>query len=213
MQQIILLVVGVITAYLLGSISNSILIGRTFFGIDVRKHGSGNAGATNMIRVLGTGPGIIVMLLDVLKAWVAVQLAHFFDSDLLTENQLIIYQIVVGGAVVIGHVFPVFYKFRGGKGVACVVGVIIALYPSVFPAALCCFLVIFLLTHYVSLASITTAIIFPFLTLFIYHENTPALIILSIAIAVFIPYTHKKNIHRLINGEELKLSFHNKNKK
>jgi acyl phosphate:glycerol-3-phosphate acyltransferase len=152
-------------------------------------------------------------LLDVFKAWITVQIAHLFDSNMLSDNQLVVYQIIVGVAVVVGHVFPVYYKFKGGKGVACIVGVVIALYPAVFPLALGCFLIVFLLTHYVSLASITTAVLFPVFALVIYHEETPALIVLALAIAVFIPYTHKKNIHRLFKGEELKLSFRKKNKK
>jgi acyl phosphate:glycerol-3-phosphate acyltransferase len=213
MQQYSLLILGVVAAYLIGSISNSILIGRTFFGIDVREHGSGNAGATNTLRVLGTGPGVIVMLLDVFKAWIAVEIAHLFDSDMLSDNQLVVYQIFVGIAAVVGHVFPVYYNFKGGKGVACIVGVVVALYPAVFPLALGCFLLVFLLTHYVSLASITTAVLFPVFALVIYHEDAPALVILAIAIAVFIPYTHKKNIHRLFRGEELKISFKKKSKK
>ena len=203
----LLLISGGIIAYLLGSTSFSVWIGKIFYGVDVREKGSGNAGATNTIRVLGLKTGILVLLLDTLKAWIPVHFAYFFAGDVLTGFQLVNYCIALGALAVLGHVFPLYTGFRGGKGVASLVGVVIALYPYAFLVILACFLIIFFVTHYVSLSSITSALVFPFLVIFLFHEKSPSLIILSIFIAVFIPITHKKNIRRLMNGEELKMNF------
>jgi glycerol-3-phosphate acyltransferase PlsY len=204
------LILGGIVAYLMGSISFSVWIGRIFYGVDVREKGSGNAGATNTIRVLGIKAGIIVLLLDAFKAWGPVQLAPIFAHGYLDEQALVNYKIILGALAVIGHVFPLYTGFRGGKGVASLVGVVIALFPYAFLLILLWFLIVFLITRYVSLASITASILFPFIVVFIFHESSPSLIILSIFIAVFVPLTHKKNIRRLIKGEELKMSFKRK---
>jgi acyl phosphate:glycerol-3-phosphate acyltransferase len=201
------LVFGGMVAYLLGSISFSVWIGRIFYGVDVREQGSGNAGATNTIRVLGIKAGIIVLLLDAAKAWAPVQLAPVFANGFLEANPLVNYRIFLGALAVLGHVFPLYTGFRGGKGVASLVGVIIALFPYAFLVILGWFLIVFLITRYVSLASVTSAILFPFLVIFIFHESSPSLILLSVFIAVFVPFTHKKNIRRLLKGEELKMSF------
>ncbi|NVO18245.1 MAG: glycerol-3-phosphate 1-O-acyltransferase PlsY [Bacteroidetes bacterium] len=203
----ILLITGGIVAYLLGSISFSVWIGRIFHGIDVREKGSGNAGATNTIRVLGLRTGIIVLLLDTFKAWFSVQLAPLFAHGSLEVFQLINYSIALGALAVLGHVFPLYTGFRGGKGVASLVGVVIALYPYAFLAVLLWFIFVFVLTRYVSLSSITSAVLFPFLVILIFHEKSLSLVILSVFIAVFIPVTHRKNIKRLLKGEELKMSF------
>ena len=117
-------------AYLLGSIPSSVWVGKWFYGLDVRNEGSGNAGATNTIRVLGLKAGIPVLLFDVFKAWLAVSLANWFTYDGFSQNQEVIYRILLGASAVIGHVYPVFAGFRGGKGVASLVGVVIALYPA-----------------------------------------------------------------------------------
>lgn len=208
MDKYLLLIAGGILAYLMGSFSSAVWIGKWFYNTDVREHGSGNAGATNTIRVLGTKAGIIVMVLDIVKAWGAVMLAHLFANDTWTEAQLVDYKIVVGSLAVLGHVFPVFTGFKGGKGVASLVGVIIALYsPYIFLLVLAWFLTVFILTRYVSLASVTASIFFAVLAIFIFHEQNTYLIILAALIAVFVPITHHKNIKRLLKGEENKLSF------
>jgi len=196
--DLIYLITGCIVAYLLGSISTSVWIGRAFFGIDVRKQGSGNAGATNTIRVLGWKAGVIVLLIDVLKAWVAVQLAPVFASSSLTGEPLVNYRILLGALAVIGHVFPLYTGFKGGKGVASLVGMVIAMFPYAFLTILVWFVVVFLLYRYVSLASITSSILFPFLVVFVFHEQSVSLIILSVFIAIFVPLTHRKNIKRLL---------------
>lgn len=211
MNEDLLLIAGAILAYLMGSFSSAVWIGKWFYNTDVRTQGSGNAGATNTIRVLGTKAGIIVMVLDVVKAWGAVTLAHVFAGDSLSEAKLIDYQIALGALAVLGHVFPLFTGFKGGKGVASLVGVIIALYsPYIFLFVLLWFALVFILTRYVSLASITASILFAILAILVFHEQNTYLIILAVLIAVFIPLTHRKNIKRLLKGEESKLTFRKK---
>lgn len=213
MNEYLLLIAGGVVAYLMGSFSSAVWIGKWFYNTDVREHGSGNAGATNTIRVLGTRAGVIVMAIDIVKAWGAVMLAHLFAINTWTEAQLVDYKIVVGSLAVLGHVFPVFTGFKGGKGVASLVGVIIALFsPYIFLLVLAWFLTVFILTRYVSLASVTASIFFAVLAIFIFHEQNTYLIILAALIAVFVPLTHHKNIKRLLKGEENKLSFAKKQK-
>ena len=208
----LLLIAGGVVAYLMGSFSSAVWIGKWFYNTDVRTQGSGNAGATNTIRVLGTKAGIIVMVLDIAKSWGAVTLAHVFAGDRLDESQLIDYQIILGALAVLGHVFPVFTGFKGGKGVASLVGVVIALYsPYIFLLVLGWFALVFIITRYVSLASITASILFSILAIFVFHEQNTYLIILAALIAIFIPLTHHKNIKRLLKGEESKLTFKKKN--
>jgi glycerol-3-phosphate acyltransferase PlsY len=192
-------------AYLLGSIPTAVWIGRKFHNIDVRQHGSGNAGATNVIRVLGWKTGIPVMIIDVGKSWLATMLPVFFNlaepgSALLTNLQ-----IFTGVIAITGHIFPVFAGFRGGKGVACVFGAVLALQPLL---TLCCFgvfLLVLSVTGIVSVSSMSAGIAFPLL-LFVFFE-TPSLVfkVFSILIAVALIITHRKNITRLLKGEESKL--------
>lgn len=203
---------GAIIAYLIGSFSASVWVGRAFYSVDVRNEGSHNAGATNTIRVLGLKAGIIVLLLDALKGWGAVVLATLFASGIYSGNQLVHYQIILGVLAVIGHVFPVFTGFRGGKGVATLVGVVIALFPQTFWVILAWFILVFALSGFVSLASITSALLFPLISIFLFHEKSLALIVLSILIAVFIQVTHHKNIRRLLKGEEKKLKLWKKSR-
>lgn len=211
MNQYLLLITGGVVAYLMGSFSSAVWIGKWFYNTDVRTQGSGNAGATNTLRVLGTKAGIIVMVLDIAKAWGAVTLAHVFAGDTLTYSQLIDYKIILGASAVLGHVFPVFTGFKGGKGVASLVGVILALYtPYIFLIVLGWFVLVVAVTRYVSLASVTGSILFAVLAIFAFHEQNVYLIVLAALIAIFIPVTHHKNITRLLKGEESKLSFRKK---
>jgi len=213
MSEYLWLIAGGIVAYLMGSFSSAVWIGKWFYNTDVRTQGSGNAGATNTFRVLGARAAIIVMVIDIVKAWGAVMLASLFWSEGQTAIQLLSYQIIVGALAVIGHVFPVFTGFKGGKGVASLVGVIIALYsPWIFLIVLLWFALVLAVTRYVSLASITGSVLFMVLAIFVFHEQNTFLIILAAAIAIFIPLTHYKNIQRLLKGEENKLSFKKKSK-
>lgn len=209
-MNILILSFGAILAYLLGSVPSSVWIGKWFYGIDVREQGSGNAGATNTIRVLGLKAGLPVLLIDAFKAWLAVSLAGWMAGEILIPGDLILYRIAIGAIAVLGHVFPIFAGFRGGKGVASLVGVVIALFPESFFLVLIWFAIIFGITRYVSLASVASALIFPLIVIFIFKEQSAPLIVLSILIAVFIPVTHRRNIGRLIRGTENKLEFKKK---
>ena len=216
-MEILLLVTGIVIAYLLGSIPSSVWIGRVFFKTDVREHGSGNAGATNAMRTLGWKAGIVVLGFDVLKGALAVLLSDFFTPDCFTETHIIHYNVICATMAVIGHVYPVFAGFKGGKGVATLTGILVALLPWQTGAAFVVFLIVMLISRYVSLSSIITAISYPFIVAFLpeifpslcseLSEMCPELseMIFSIAIAVFIPITHLKNIKRLLKGEEKKL--------
>jgi glycerol-3-phosphate acyltransferase PlsY len=192
-------------AYLLGSIPTAVWVGKRFFGLDVREHGSKNAGATNTFRVLGKKPGIIVLSVDVLKGLIAVLLPQIILGNDLTYNEIINIKIVGAVMVIVGHVFPLFAGFKGGKGVATSLGVIFALHP---PAAFIClgiFLTVFLISHFVSLGAIITAISFPLLIILVFKETSLPLMIFSIVIGVAVVITHKKNIKRLIDGCENKM--------
>jgi len=189
-------------SYLLGSIPTSVWIGKAFYGIDVREHGSGNAGATNTFRTLGKTAGIPVLIFDSMKGWVAVMMPVWFlsagDSPVLFEN----FRVLCGTAAVIGHVFPVFAGFRGGKGVATLLGVAAGMQPV---AALICiglFLLVLLLTHYVSLGSILASLFYGIFLLAIDKVHHDATIIFAIMIPVLVIITHSKNIRRLLDGNE-----------
>ena len=192
-------------AYLLGSIPTAVWVGKRFFGLDVREHGSKNAGATNTFRVLGKKPGIIVLLVDVLKGLLAVLLPQLLLPSEIHYNELVNIKITAAIFVILGHVFPLFARFKGGKGVATSLGVIFALHP---PAAFIClgiFLFVFLISHFVSLGAIITAVCFPILIILVFKETSFSLIVFAIVIGVAVVVTHKKNIKRLIDGCENKM--------
>jgi acyl phosphate:glycerol-3-phosphate acyltransferase len=202
--MVIYFVVLILLAYLVGSIPTAVWVGKTFFRIDVRNHGSGNAGATNTIRVLGWKAGLPVFLFDVFKGWLAVMLAEFLLHDQLNPEQMVFLKIALAATVVMGHVFPMFAGFRGGKGVATLLGVGVALYPLTVWVILGVFILVLLATGYVSLGSISGALVLPFIDIYIFHQENVWLIGLSILVAIFIPITHRKNIKRLLKGEESK---------
>ena len=201
-------IVILLIAYLLGSIPSAIWVGKRFYNIDVREYGSGNAGATNTFRVLGKKAGIPVLIMDIIKGFVAVnfvRLQDFYTVDDLGYTNL---QLMLGILAVVGHIFPVFAGFRGGKGIATLLGIIIAVHPVGAGVAIALFLVILLLTKYVSLGSMLGAVSFP-LTVILGHDAVdgrlaPALIIFSILIAILVLLTHQKNIARLLRNEESK---------
>jgi glycerol-3-phosphate acyltransferase PlsY len=191
-------------AYLLGSIPTAVWVGKRFYNLDVREHGSKNAGATNTFRVLGKKPGIAVLAIDVIKGLLAVLLPQFVLTN-FSHDALINVKIVTAILVILGHVFPVFAGFRGGKGVATSLGVIFALHP---PAAFIClgiFFLVFVISHYVSLGAMVTAVCFPLLIIFLFKETSNSLIIFSIVIGAAVVATHKKNIKRLLDGCENKM--------
>ncbi|MCX6283284.1 MAG: glycerol-3-phosphate 1-O-acyltransferase PlsY, partial [Bacteroidetes bacterium] len=172
----ILILVQVVIAYLLGSIPSAVWIGKAVYGIDVRQHGSGNAGATNVIRVLGYKAGVPVMLFDVFKGWLAVFLTSLFPDQGLTPDQLVYIEIGAAVAAALGHVFPVFAGFRGGKGVGTMAGVGIALFPFALLIVLGIFISILAITRYVSLSSCIAASAFPFIVVFVTCEHHPGLV-------------------------------------
>jgi len=209
-MEILLLILGVIQAYLIGSIPTAVWISKRFYGIDVRTQGSGNAGATNTIRVLGVKAGVPVLLFDVFKGWLAVHFSDYFVPGDFSVYQLAYYNIIASAAAVSGHVFPVFAGFKGGKGIATLLGVGIALYPAASLTVFVIFVLVFVITRYVSLASITGSVSFPFLVLFIFKPESIPLILLAIAVGIFVPITHRKNIKRLLDCTESRFSFKKK---
>ena len=152
----------IIIAYLLGSIPSAVWIGKKYYGIDIREHGSKNAGTTNMLRVLGRRAALPVFLLDFLKGFVAVTLTEILKYDAyINDMWLINIKIIAVFAAVLGHIFPIFAGFRGGKGVATLVGAITGIYPPVVLLCFAVWVVILMMTHYVSLASIVAGCCFP----------------------------------------------------
>ncbi|MCX6243961.1 MAG: glycerol-3-phosphate 1-O-acyltransferase PlsY [Bacteroidetes bacterium] len=202
----------IIIAYLIGSVPSAVWIGKIFYHTDVRQHGSGNAGATNVIRVLGYKAGIPVLLFDVFKGWAAVQVVFLFPHAGLTEDYITYIRIGMAFAAVLGHVFPIFAGFKGGKGVGTLAGAAIALYPIALLVVLGLFILTIAITRYVSLSSVLCGICFPFIVIFATRQYHPGLVILAIVVAIFIPLTHIKNIRRLLKGEENKFDFRRKKK-
>ncbi len=194
-------------AYLLGSIPTAVWVGKIFFKIDVREHGSGNAGATNVMRVLGVKTGVPVLLVDMLKGWFAVYLVHF-QKVIETGNETwMIISILLGIFAVIGHIFPIFAGFRGGKGVATIAGVCISLHPLATVSALGVFIIVLLIWKYVSLGSIVAGISFPVWVILVFQSDYISLWIFSGIAAALLGATHHANIKRLLKGEENVASF------
>ncbi|MFT6441383.1 MAG: glycerol-3-phosphate acyltransferase PlsY [Salibacteraceae bacterium] len=208
MEQVQLFeILGLLIAYLLGSIPTAVWVGRIFYGKDVREFGSGNAGATNTFRVLGKKAGIPVLLFDILKGSIAVYLACYFVDYQEGTSDFVNYQLVLGIGVLIGHIFPVYVGFRGGKGIATLLGIMIAIHPQAAFSCIGIFLAVFLLTKYVSLGSMISAICFPLLIILVFKSEIPSLVIFSIFIAIMVLITHQKNIERLLRKNESKANI------
>jgi glycerol-3-phosphate acyltransferase PlsY len=206
-------VIAVVLAYLLGSLPSAVWIGKAFHNIDVREHGSGNAGTTNTIRVLGWVTGIPVLLIDIAKGWLAAMLPVFLHLTAPATALMTNLQLLTGIIAIIGHIFPVFAGFRGGKGVATVFGVFLALQFLLTLCSIGVFLIVLFITGIVSVSSMIAGISFPvFLFLFF---DTPSILfkIFSILAGIALLVTHRKNIGRLIRGEEAKLIKFKKKKK
>jgi glycerol-3-phosphate acyltransferase PlsY len=195
----------IILAYLIGSIPTALIISKKFFGIDIRDFGSGNMGATNAFRVLGPKYGTLIMVLDILKGMIAVGLFYFLPYYLTNELERTNFMMGLGLSAVVGHIFPVFANFKGGKGVATLLGMLIAVQPVV---ALCCigvFLVVLFLTRYVSLSSILGAIMLPVCVLWIWNEHELSYRAFALLVAFLVIITHQKNISRLLKGAESRI--------
>jgi glycerol-3-phosphate acyltransferase PlsY len=197
----------VILAYLIGSIPSAVWVSQRFFNIDIRDYGSGNAGATNVYRTLGSKWGTIVMLLDMLKGMIAVKLAlllpEYADLDTAFQNL----QIILGMSAVLGHVFPIWADFKGGKGVATLFGMVLGISPLTALSCIGVFALVLYLTRFVSLSSILASIAFPVFILVIFDVDDQFYRVFAIAVALLVILTHQKNIGRLIRGEESKVSI------
>ncbi|MFL5752519.1 MAG: glycerol-3-phosphate 1-O-acyltransferase PlsY [Bacteroidia bacterium] len=196
----------ILVAYLVGSFPTAVWIGKLFYNVDVREFGSGNAGATNTFRVLGKKAGVPVLVLDVLKGFLAVMLAYFSRFTQGTEP-FVNFQLVLGVASLLGHIFPVFAGFRGGKGVATLLGVVLAVQPEAAAYAMIVFIVVLLVFRYVSLASMTAGLIYPILVIGIFKTEFISLLTFSILVSVMLIITHKRNIDRLLKKQEAKVKL------
>jgi glycerol-3-phosphate acyltransferase PlsY len=199
-----------IGAYILGSIPTAVWLGKSKYGIDVREHGSKNAGATNTFRVLGKPAGTVVLLIDVAKGALAVLLPFILGYAPWGSDQLIHLQLLCGILAVLGHVFPLFANFKGGKGVATSLGVIVGVHPPAASICLGIFLIVFLVSNYVSLGAMIAAFSFPWLVHFLFNNDNLYLMIFSIVLSVAVIGTHHKNIKRIAKGEENKMNLFKK---
>jgi glycerol-3-phosphate acyltransferase PlsY len=197
--------IALLFAYLIGSVPSAVWIGKALYGIDVREYGSGNAGATNTFRVLGKRAGIPVLLMDISKGYLALQLASLFGHYLPGTQQYVNFKLALGIAALLGHIYPVFAGFRGGKGVATLLGILLGVQPV---AAIICagiFFAMLLFTHYVSLGSMTAALAYPFIIMLVLEETIPSVNIFAMSVSILVLITHQKNIERLLRGTESKV--------
>ena len=205
-----LIIIALIISYLIGSIPTAYIFGRLIKGIDIRKFGSGNVGATNALRVLGRWPGITVLALDIFKGFIAViLLGNFFFSRINLAQE--VYSIILGIACIAGHNWTIFLKFKGGKGIAITLGVLLALavqLPGIRIVIFCliaCWIIIFAISRIVSLASLACAVLLPvFMLVF---KQSAALMFSSIILSAFVILRHKNNLSRIIQRKESPIKF------
>ncbi|MGZ3900699.1 MAG: glycerol-3-phosphate 1-O-acyltransferase PlsY [Bacteroidia bacterium] len=196
----------ILAAYLLGSIPTAVWIGKSFYGIDVREFGSGNAGATNTFRVLGRKAGIPVLVIDIVKGTLAVALSYL-SAYRFGTSEFVNLQLGLGVAALIGHIFPVFAGFRGGKGVATILGIVICILPISCSLSLVVFLIVLFSTRIVSLSSMIAGITFPVFLNVVLGNTDPILMVFSIVVAILLIITHRKNIVRLLQKQESKVNL------
>ncbi len=213
MHEGLLIALLIIGAYLLGSIPTAVWVSKIFFKMDIRDHGSGNAGATNVLRVLGRAAAIPVFVVDAAKGWGAVMLGWF--TSLAPEafgmefsESFVFLRIGLMAAAILGHIFPIFASFRGGKGVATIAGALIAISPIPLIGSFSAFVIGWSTTGYLSLGSVLAALTFPIWTvleyIIFYHEVSPTMTIFSVVVGSMLVYTHRSNIRRLRAGTESK---------
>jgi glycerol-3-phosphate acyltransferase PlsY len=205
-----MLLVGLIASYLIGSIPTAYIFGRIAKGIDIREFGSGNVGATNTFRVLGRGPGLAVLAIDILKGFISAAYIAGLFLYISPVARPELYRIFTGLSVILGHNWPLFLKFKGGKGVATSGGVVAGLIPKIFWLGFVVWCVVFYLTGYISVASIITSMSIPLFTLF-FGEPTEIVVFMSI-LCLIIVYKHRSNLKRLKNGEEKRIPLFKKSK-
>ena len=197
----------VLIAYLTGAFPSAVWVGKTFYKIDVREFGSGNAGATNTFRVLGKRAGIPVLLMDVFKGWICVNYISFLANTPNSSEAVFETQLAFGIAAVIGHLFPIYTGFRGGKGIATLLGLLIGLHELAAFYSILVFLLVFLISKYVSLGSILASISFPIIVVLILGSTNSSLNLFAFFVPILSLITHQKNIERLFRGEETKVKF------
>jgi acyl phosphate:glycerol-3-phosphate acyltransferase len=202
-------ILGLLVAYLVGSIPSAVWVGKTFYGIDVREYGSGNAGATNTFRVLGRKPGIAVLIMDVLKGFAAVKVAFIMGDYDSQSPEFIDFELALAVCGLLGHIFPVYVGFRGGKGVATMLGILIGIHPQAAVICALVFIVTLIITGYVSMSSMMSGITFPIVIMVFYSTNS-SINIFSLAVAILILVTHQRNIERILRGEESRVKWHPK---
>lgn len=215
-MNVLLIIVTTVLAYLLGSIPTAVWYGQGFFGVDIRKKGSGNAGATNTFRVLGKRAGSVVLLMDVLKGYTATVLATILEYlNIMPAEDVLTWKLVFGLVAVIGHLYPVFAEFKGGKGVASLLGMILAIHPEMAIVCIVIFMLVVIASQYVSLGSLLAALAFPVLLLLqIFGEReSPLLIVFGFVIFLIVALTHQKNIGRLWRGQENRTVLFGRRKK
>lgn len=203
----------VVLAYLLGSIPTSIWVSKAVFGIDIRQYGSGNPGATNTFRVLGSKWGAFVMTVDISKGLIATSLYVLMPFYLHNELARTNFMILLGMAAVIGHIFPIWADFKGGKGVATILGMALAIQPIVALICILVFLITLFSTRFVSLSSMMAGVVFMVLILFIFREKETSYRLFAIIVAIMVVATHQRNIGRLLHGKENKAQLFKKNRK
>jgi glycerol-3-phosphate acyltransferase PlsY len=195
----------ILLAYLIGSIPTSVWVSRYLYGIDIREYGSGNAGASNTYRVLGSRMGTFVMIVDILKGVVATSLYLLIPYYLSDEWDRTNFMVGLGLAAVVGHIFPIWADFRGGKGVATLFGMVLAIQPMVAVNCVVVFLLVLYFTRFVSLSSILASIAFAVFILYVYNDEVTLYRAFAIAVALLVVLTHQKNIGRLLRGCESKV--------
>lgn len=214
-MDILLIIGGVIIAYLVGSIPTAVWYSRVAFGLDVREFGSGNAGATNTFRVLGKKAGAFVMFCDVLKGFSATYFATVLVLlNAISADKLELWMLVFGLAGALGHIFPIYVKFKGGKGVATLLGMILAINFYIAMICIATFVIVLIISRYVSLGSILATLAFP-IALFTprFSPDEPLILVFAFVLFTVVVITHQKNIKRIINGEENKAKLRLKKQK
>lgn len=201
MKELLLIIIS----YLIGSIPTALIVSKRFFGIDIRDYGSGNMGATNTFRVLGSRYGTMVMIIDILKGLSAVMLYNFLPFYVSHELERTNLMLGLGTAAVLGHIFPIFAGFKGGKGVATLLGMVLAIQPVIAVSCIGIFVLVLYLTRYVSLSSILAALSLPVCVLWIWNENEILYRIFALVVAILVVLTHQKNIGRILRGVESRI--------
>ncbi|MES2617027.1 MAG: glycerol-3-phosphate 1-O-acyltransferase PlsY [Bacteroidota bacterium] len=212
-NEVFLILIGAGISYLIGAMPTALWVGKAFFGIDIREHGSGNSGASNTFRVLGKKAGAAVLLIDIIKGLTAASLVRYYDFIDPGSIRYVNLQLLFGLSAVIGHIFPIYANFKGGKGIATLLGMVIGIHYISALACLGLFMVVLFSTRYVSLSSILAAIAFPLIAIVVYKNEEPLFVAFGVAAAVMVILTHQKNIKRLVAGNENKAKLLKKHRR